>query len=61
MKKIFKKNQIVITGLALLIAVAGYLNFANVDLGLIRTRRPAATAVYWKKWKTWNTILEIVR
>ena len=33
MKKIFKKNQIVITGLALLIAVAGYLNFANVDLG----------------------------
>ena len=33
MKKIFKKNQVIITGLALLIAVAGYLNFANVDLG----------------------------
>lgn len=33
MKKIWKKNQVIITGLALLIAVAGYLNFANVDLG----------------------------
>ena len=33
MKKVFKKNQVIITGLALLIAVAGYLNFANVDLG----------------------------
>lgn len=33
MKKIFKKNQVVITALAALIAVAGYLNFADVDLG----------------------------
>lgn len=33
MKKVFKKNQVIITGLALLIAVAGYLNFADVDLG----------------------------
>lgn len=33
MKKIFKKNQVIITSLAVLIAVAGYLNFADVDLG----------------------------
>ena len=33
MKKIMKKNQVIITSLALLIAVAGYLNFADVDLG----------------------------
>lgn len=29
MKKIFKKNQIIITALALMIAVAGYLSFTN--------------------------------
>ena len=34
MKKIRKKNQVIITSLAVLIAVAGYLNFADVDLGL---------------------------
>lgn len=33
MKKIMKKNQAIITSLAILIAVAGYLNFADVDLG----------------------------
>lgn len=33
MKKIFRKNQVIITSLAVLIAVAGYLNFADVDLG----------------------------
>ncbi len=33
MKKIMKKNQMIITSLAILIAVAGYLNFADVDLG----------------------------
>lgn len=32
MKKILKKNQVIITSLAVLIAVAGYLNFADVDL-----------------------------
>ena len=30
---ILKKNQVIITSLAVLIAVAGYLNFADVDLG----------------------------
>ena len=34
MKQILKKNQVIITSLAVLIAVAGYLNFADVDLGL---------------------------
>ena len=34
MKKIFKKNQVIITSLAILIAIAGYLNFADVDLGI---------------------------
>ena len=29
MKKLFKKNQFVVTFLAVLIAVAGYLNYAN--------------------------------
>ena len=33
MKKVIGKNQIIITSLAILIAVAGYLNFADVDLG----------------------------
>ncbi|MFR4428447.1 MAG: SpoIIIAH-like family protein [Blautia faecis] len=33
MKKILKKNQVIITSLAVLIAVAGSLNFADVDLG----------------------------
>ena len=33
MKKNIKKNQVIITSLAILIAVAGYLNFADVDLG----------------------------
>ena len=33
-KKILKKNQVIITSLAVLIAIAGYLNFADVDLGL---------------------------
>ena len=33
MKKIMKKNQVLITSLAILIAVAGYLNFADVNLG----------------------------
>lgn len=31
MKKIMKKNQVIITSLAILIAIAGYLNFADVS------------------------------
>lgn len=33
MKKIMKKNQVIITSLAILIAVAGYVSFTDVDLG----------------------------
>ena len=29
MKKVFKKNQLIITALALMIAVAGYLSFTD--------------------------------
>ena len=29
MKQLFKKNQIIITALALMIAAAGYLQFSN--------------------------------
>ena len=32
MKKIFKKNQLIITGLALMIAGAGYLSYSNTGL-----------------------------
>ena len=32
-KKIFRKNQIMITALAIMIAVAGYLNFAGEQIG----------------------------
>ena len=34
MKKGLKRNQVIITSLAVLIAVAGYLNFADTDFGL---------------------------
>ncbi len=34
MKKVFKKNQIIITALAIMIAVAGYLSFSDVDFGM---------------------------
>ncbi len=42
MKKVFKKNQVIITGLALLIAVAGYLNFADVDLGFDKDKETSS-------------------
>lgn len=32
-KRIFKKNQVMITALAIMIAVAGYLNFAGAKIG----------------------------
>ena len=34
MKKVFKKNQVIITALAIMIAVAGYLSFSDVDFGM---------------------------
>ena len=33
MKKIFKKNQVIITALAIMIAVAGYINYSDNHLG----------------------------
>ena len=33
MKKVFQKNQIAITALAIMIAVAGYLNFSPLRFG----------------------------
>ena len=47
-KKILKKNQVIITSLAVLIAVAGYLNFADVDLGLKIRRQARTAAVFWR-------------
>ena len=53
-KKIMKKNQVIITSLAILIAVAGYLNFADVDLDLRIRRRVQTAAVSWMTWiMTW--------
>lgn len=34
MKKVFKKNQVIITALAIMIAVAGYLSFSDADFGM---------------------------
>ena len=45
MKKILKKNQVIITSLAVLIAVAGYLNFADVDLGLKNKEASADSSI----------------
>ena len=39
MKKGLKKNQVIITSLAILIAAAGYLNFADVDFSIRFDRR----------------------
>ena len=47
MKKILKKNQVIITSLAVLIAVAGYLNFADVDLGL-KNKEARHFMINWK-------------
>ena len=49
-KKILKKNQVIITSLAVLIAVAGYLNFADVDLGLKNKEQARTAAVFWRMW-----------
>ena len=37
MKKIFKKNQVIITALAIMIAVAWYINYSDNYLGLDKT------------------------
>ena len=35
MKGIFKKNQLIITSLAVMIAIAGYLNFSGKDISMV--------------------------
>lgn len=35
MSKIFKKNQLIITSLAIMIAVAGYLNFSGEEISMV--------------------------
>lgn len=48
MKNIFKKNQIIITALALMIAAAGYVSYTNGNLK--DDKEVAQTARrYWKK------------
>lgn len=41
MKKIFKKNQVIITALAIMIAVAGYINYSDNHLGIDKTLKEA--------------------
>ena len=42
LKKIFRKNQIIITALALMIAVAGYINYSDN----IRNRNKSTCLLY---------------
>lgn len=55
-KRIFKKNQIVITALAILIAVAGYINYA--DSTLKKDGETESTAVEGEALASENNILE---
>lgn len=43
MKKIFKKNQVIITALAIMIAVAGYINYSDTHLGMDKTLQKTST------------------
>ena len=44
MKKIFKKNQVIITALAIMIAVAGYINYSDNHLAIDKTLKKASTS-----------------
>lgn len=52
MKKIFKKNQVIITALAIMIAVAGYINYSDNHLGIDKTLKKASTKTSEKDEKT---------
>ena len=43
MKKIFRKNQVIITALAIMIAVAGYINYSDNHLGIDGVLEKAST------------------
>lgn len=51
MKKIFKKNQVIITALAIMIAVAGYINYSDNHLGIDKTLKKASTKTSEKNEK----------
>ena len=50
MKKVFQKNQIAITALAIMIAVAGYLNFTEQNTSSDGTKKQPVP------WKTIDTM-----
>ena len=43
MKKIFKKNQVIITALAIMIAVAGYINYSDSQFGTSKDKKTEDT------------------
>lgn len=43
MKKIFKKNQVIITALAIMIAVAGYINYSDSQFGASKEKKTEDT------------------
>lgn len=43
MKKIFKKNQVIITALAIMIAVAGYINYSDSQFGVSKEKKTEDT------------------
>ena len=43
MKKIFKKNQVIITALAIMIAVAGYINYSDSQFGTSKEKKTEDT------------------
>ena len=43
MKKIFKKNQVIITALAIMIAVAGYINYSDSQFGTSKQKKTEDT------------------
>ena len=52
MKKIFKKNQVIITALAIMIAVAGYINYSDTHLGMDKVLQMEL----WKRLTVWIMI-----
>lgn len=69
-KRIFKKNQIIVTALAILIAVAGYINYADSALkkedsagsasaGKKPPPQAAKKTVFWKRSRAWTRILQM--
>lgn len=52
MKKIFKKNQVIITALAIMIAVAGYINYSDNHLGIDKALKESSADVKENAAKT---------